>query len=240
MKSRRSSGNTFRDLGSSAVEAATLKIRSDRIIRLSKLTGVRGLIQAQAAELVDVTEARIRRPRPGQESIDSASTRVIFTARPCRRQSRDRPWPFFARSPTSHRWSGGRQAPDVPAPFRLGDSFTDGGILPLLPQRTKRGVPRQLRGSWPGRTAGSRQRPDAAIPRMGGQRGRPSRQQRGRRSPCYARTASIHLSVSAGREYCARRSSRRSGSSSTSSRPRCCARRKPASTARSRNARSGR
>jgi predicted XRE-type DNA-binding protein len=47
---RRSSGNVFRDLGFSAEEAAHLKIRSDLMIRLSRLIETRGLTQAQAAE----------------------------------------------------------------------------------------------------------------------------------------------------------------------------------------------
>lgn len=58
-KIRRSSGNVFRDLGFSAEEATHLKIRSDLMIRLSKLIETRGLTQAQAAELFDVTQPRI-------------------------------------------------------------------------------------------------------------------------------------------------------------------------------------
>ena len=56
---RRSSGNVFRDLGFSAEEAANLKIRSDLMIRLSKVIETRGLTQAQAAELCGVTQPRI-------------------------------------------------------------------------------------------------------------------------------------------------------------------------------------
>jgi predicted XRE-type DNA-binding protein len=38
VKIRRSSGNVFRDLGLSTEEATNLKIRSDLMIRLSKVT----------------------------------------------------------------------------------------------------------------------------------------------------------------------------------------------------------
>ena len=58
-KIRRSSGNVFRDLGFSAEEAKHLKIRSDLMIRLSKLIEARGLSQAQAADLFGVTQPRI-------------------------------------------------------------------------------------------------------------------------------------------------------------------------------------
>ena len=59
VKIRRSSGNVFRDLGFAAEEATNLKIRSDLMIRLSKLIEARGLTQAQAAELFGVTQPRI-------------------------------------------------------------------------------------------------------------------------------------------------------------------------------------
>lgn len=58
-KIRRSSGNVFRDLGFPAEEAANLKIRSDLMIRLSKLIENRRLTQAQAAEFFGVTQPRI-------------------------------------------------------------------------------------------------------------------------------------------------------------------------------------
>ena len=56
---RRSSGNVFRDLGFSTEEATNLKVRSDLMIRLSKLIDARGLTQAQAADLFGVTQPRI-------------------------------------------------------------------------------------------------------------------------------------------------------------------------------------
>ena len=59
MKMRPSSGNVFRDLGFSGDEATNLKMRSDLMIRLSKLIEARGLTQAQAADFFGVTQPRI-------------------------------------------------------------------------------------------------------------------------------------------------------------------------------------
>ena len=59
IKVRRSSGNVFRDLGFSNEEAENLKMRTDLMIRLSKLIEARRLTQAQAARLFDVTQPRI-------------------------------------------------------------------------------------------------------------------------------------------------------------------------------------
>lgn len=56
---RRSSGNVFRDLGFSKPEAENLKIRTELMIRLSKLIEGRRLTQAQAATLFGVTQPRI-------------------------------------------------------------------------------------------------------------------------------------------------------------------------------------
>ena len=58
-KMQRSSGNVFRDLGFSAEQATNLKMRSDLMIRLSKLIEARGLTQAQAAGLFGVTQPRV-------------------------------------------------------------------------------------------------------------------------------------------------------------------------------------
>jgi predicted XRE-type DNA-binding protein len=56
---RQSSGNVFRDLGFSRDEAENLKIRSDLMIRLTRLIESRGLTQAQAAALFGVTQPRV-------------------------------------------------------------------------------------------------------------------------------------------------------------------------------------
>ena len=59
VKVRRSSGNVFRDLGFPKGEAENLKIRTNLMIRLSKLIETRGLTQAQAASLFGVTQPRV-------------------------------------------------------------------------------------------------------------------------------------------------------------------------------------
>ena len=59
MKIQRSSGNVFRDLGFSPKEATNLKVRTDLMIRLSKLIQTRGLTQAEAAEFFGVSQPRI-------------------------------------------------------------------------------------------------------------------------------------------------------------------------------------
>ena len=59
VKVRRSSGNIFRDLGFSKEEAENLKIRTDLMIRLSKLVEARRLTQAEAATLFKVTQPRV-------------------------------------------------------------------------------------------------------------------------------------------------------------------------------------
>jgi len=56
---RRSSGNVFRDLGFSSEEAENLKMRTDLMIRLSKVIQTRRLTQAQAADLFGVTQPRV-------------------------------------------------------------------------------------------------------------------------------------------------------------------------------------
>lgn len=71
---RRSSGNVFRDLGFSRQEAEHLKIRSDLMIRLTKLIETRRLTQARAARLFGVTQPRISdlvRGKIDRFSVDS-------------------------------------------------------------------------------------------------------------------------------------------------------------------------
>src|SRR5262245_57449431 len=56
---RYSGGNVFRDLGFAKEEAENLKIRTDLMIRLTRLIENRQLTQAQAARLFRVTQPRI-------------------------------------------------------------------------------------------------------------------------------------------------------------------------------------
>jgi len=92
---RRSSGNIFCDLGFSRQEAEHLKIRSDLMIRLTRLIEARRLTQAQAARLFGVTQPRISdlvRCKIDRFSVDSliemlgrAGARITILVRPGRR-----------------------------------------------------------------------------------------------------------------------------------------------------------
>ncbi len=77
VKVRRSTGNVFRDLGFSKDEAENLKIRTDLMIRLSKVIETRRLTQTQAASLFGVTQPRVSdlvRGKIDRFSIDTLVT----------------------------------------------------------------------------------------------------------------------------------------------------------------------
>ncbi|MGH7964584.1 MAG: helix-turn-helix domain-containing protein [Candidatus Binatia bacterium] len=76
MRMHRSSGNVFRDLGFADDEAENLRIRSDLMIRLSKLIEERGLTQAQAAKLLGVTQPRISALRRGKIQLFSVDSLI--------------------------------------------------------------------------------------------------------------------------------------------------------------------
>jgi predicted XRE-type DNA-binding protein len=88
-RTRRSSGDVFKDLGFRHEEAEHLKVRSELMIELSKLVDSRGLTQAEAAKLFGVSQPRISDLKRGKIdlfSIDSlvemlghAGVRVTFT-----------------------------------------------------------------------------------------------------------------------------------------------------------------
>ncbi|MDX2121049.1 MAG: helix-turn-helix transcriptional regulator [Gemmatimonadota bacterium] len=70
----KSSGNVFRDLGFSPVEAEHLRLRAELMLAIEKLIGRRKLTQAQAAKLLGVTQPRISdlvRGRLHRFSIDA-------------------------------------------------------------------------------------------------------------------------------------------------------------------------
>ena len=91
-KSRRSTGNVFRDLGFSSEESENLKLRADLMIELSKVIKGRRLTQAKAAALFGVSQPRISDLVRGQIdrfSVDTlvamlghAGTRVKLVVRP--------------------------------------------------------------------------------------------------------------------------------------------------------------
>jgi predicted XRE-type DNA-binding protein len=75
---QRSSGNVFRDLGFSREEAENLKIRTDLMIRLSKLIESRGLTQAEAARVFGVSQPRVSDLVRGKISRFSIDTLVAM------------------------------------------------------------------------------------------------------------------------------------------------------------------
>ncbi len=89
IRTRRSSGNVFRDLGFSGYEAENLKVRADLMVQLTKMIDSKGLTQAEAAKLLGVTQPRISdltRGKIDRFSIDNLvellghfGARVVFT-----------------------------------------------------------------------------------------------------------------------------------------------------------------
>ncbi len=80
-KLRRSSGNVFRDLGFPAEEAANLRIRAELMARLRKLIEARRLTQAEAAELLGVSQPRISDLFRGKIDLFSIDTLVTMLGR---------------------------------------------------------------------------------------------------------------------------------------------------------------
>ena len=81
MKRTRSSGNVFRDLGFSRDEAEYLKVRAELMANLQKVITARGLKQAEAAELLGVTQPRISDLMRGRIDLFSIDTLIDMLAR---------------------------------------------------------------------------------------------------------------------------------------------------------------
>ena len=81
MKLIRSSGNVFRDLGFSPDEAEYLKIRAELMVNLQKVIMARGLKQAEAAELLGVTQPRVSDLMRGRIDLFSIDTLIDMLAR---------------------------------------------------------------------------------------------------------------------------------------------------------------
>ena len=77
----RSSGNVFRDLGFSSDEAEHLKVRSDLMLNLQKTIAARGLKQAEAAELLGVTQPRVSDLMRGRIDLFSIDTLIDMLAK---------------------------------------------------------------------------------------------------------------------------------------------------------------
>lgn len=80
-KVTRSNGNVFRDLGFPPEEAEHLRIRSDLLIQLQKAIESRGLKQAEAAKLLDVTQPRVSDLMRGRLDLFSVDTLIDMLAR---------------------------------------------------------------------------------------------------------------------------------------------------------------
>ncbi len=81
VKLTRSSGNVFRDLGFSPDEALHLKVRSDLMLNLQKTIAARGLKQAEAAELLGVTQPRVSDLMRGRINLFSIDTLIDLLAK---------------------------------------------------------------------------------------------------------------------------------------------------------------
>lgn len=89
IKITKGSGNVFRDLGFSPVEAEHLRVRAELMLALERLIARRQLTQARAAKLLGVSQPRVNdlaRGRLHRFSIDAlvdmlarAGIRVRFT-----------------------------------------------------------------------------------------------------------------------------------------------------------------
>lgn len=80
-KLTRSSGNVFRDLGFSRDEAEYLKVRAELMVNLEKVITARGLKQAEAAELLGVTQPRVSDLMRGRIDLFSIDTLIDMLAR---------------------------------------------------------------------------------------------------------------------------------------------------------------
>jgi predicted XRE-type DNA-binding protein len=74
IKITKGSGNAFRDLGFSSVEAEHLRVRAELMLALERLIARRRLTQARAAKLLGVSQPRVNdlvRGRLHRFSIDA-------------------------------------------------------------------------------------------------------------------------------------------------------------------------
>ena len=81
LKMTRSRGNVFRDLGFPPDEAEHLRIRSDLLLQLQKAIRSKGLKQAEAAKLLDVTQPRVSDLMRGRLDLFSVDTLIDMLAR---------------------------------------------------------------------------------------------------------------------------------------------------------------
>ena len=81
LKVTRSTGNVFRDLGFPPDEAEHLRVRSDLLVQLQKAIKSKGLRQAEAAKLLDVTQPRVSDLMRGRLDLFSVDSLIDMLAR---------------------------------------------------------------------------------------------------------------------------------------------------------------
>lgn len=77
----RSTGNVFRDLGFSTDEAEHLRVRSELMARLQEVITMRGLKQAEVAELLGVTQPRVSDLMRGRIDLFNAEMLIDMLSR---------------------------------------------------------------------------------------------------------------------------------------------------------------
>jgi len=80
-RGRRSGASVFRDLGFSAGEAEHLRIRSELMTKLQAVITARELKQADAAEVLGVTQPRVSDLMRGRIDLFNAETLIGMLAR---------------------------------------------------------------------------------------------------------------------------------------------------------------
>jgi predicted XRE-type DNA-binding protein len=81
VKTTRSTGNVFRDVGFSPAKAEHLRVRADLLIQLQKTIASRKLKQADAAKLLGVTQPRVSDLMRGRIDLFSVDTLIDLLAR---------------------------------------------------------------------------------------------------------------------------------------------------------------
>ena len=81
LKVTRSAGNVFSDLGFPEEEAEHLRVRADLLIQIQKALKARGLKQAEAAELLGVTQPRVSDLVRGRLDLFSVDGLIDMLAR---------------------------------------------------------------------------------------------------------------------------------------------------------------
>ena len=76
-----SSGNVFRDIGFSEPEAAHLRVRADLMIKIEKVLKARKLKQADAAELMGVSQPRVSDLLRGKIELFSSDALIDMLVR---------------------------------------------------------------------------------------------------------------------------------------------------------------